>query len=107
METWATIIGNIVILVICLVSVLSGYLFYKLDKRHKHSKKTIKKLCKQLQAYWCVEKLYAEEMAKKIGKPYSTVLKDFREKGTNHQQNYHAERPSFTSNHVEKIIRNS
>ncbi len=106
MEIIATLTGHIVTIVICFTGIWFGYLLYKRENRHRKDRGTINKLSKQVQAYWCLEKLYAEEFSKINNKNYKSVLIGFREKAVNHPQNEHSERPSFTANQVQKTLNN-
>ena len=64
-----------------IVGMIVAYLFYRCECRHQKAKSQIKKLAQEVSAYWCLEKLYSEELAKRDNKTGKViyVTKGFKE----------------------------
>lgn len=73
-----------------------------LQEKNDSLKNDIYRLCKQISAYWQVEKVYSEEVAKRTGKSSKTILEKYR----NQIEANGYERPTMTEKGARKILEN-
>jgi len=75
------ILGHVVVLAITAVSVLSGFLWWKLDKREAQRLKKISKYAEHIKAYYMLEKTYIERIkTHETTKPEQTIMNECRKK---------------------------
>ena len=72
----------------------------ELQEKNDSLKNTIIKLCNQVSSYWNIEKAYSEELSKVKNYKAATILKKKRDD----IENLGFERPTLTSNDVNKIL---
>ena len=75
------ILGHLVILSVAAVSVLSGFLWWKFDKREAQRLKKISKYAKHIRAYYLLEKTYIEHiLTLEPNKTENGIKRDCRKK---------------------------
>jgi len=75
------ILEHLVTLAIAVVSVLSGFLWYKFDKREARRLKKISKYAEHIKAYYLLEKIYIEQIKKhETTKAERTIMNECRKK---------------------------
>ena len=78
MEWTEVIVANLVTFALAMLGVIVAIVIYKKDKRHMRDTKTINKLATQVKAYYELEQVYMEEMAKTSNTAPKTIQQNFR-----------------------------
>ena len=93
-------------LILVFITLIVAYLFYRCECRHQKAKSQIKQLAQEVSAYWCLEKLSSEELAKRDNKTQRIVMRDYRQKAQQHENNIQQYYPSMTAKKADKIFNN-
>jgi len=76
-----SILGSIVTLAITGISVLSGFLWYKFDKREARRLKKISKYAEHIKAYYLLEQTYIKRIKQyEAERPEQTIMNECRKK---------------------------
>lgn len=96
------ILVNLVTISVAALGIVIAIIIYKFDQRNKKNKETINQLANQIEAYWCLENIYCNDIIINKGGNYQPTLCKFRDEAVLHPDNISKTRPNFTSNQVQK-----